>query len=82
MDSFHTSCGSRTWEKNTRERPGQNWAQKTPKGHPKKKKKEKKGKKVYIQRHMLFGKIVLVHAKDKSFTLWCDFALVAWKFYS
>jgi hypothetical protein len=48
------------------------------KGHPKKKKKrEKKKKKVYIQRHMLFGKIVLVHKIDMPSTPWYDFSLVA-----
>jgi hypothetical protein len=64
MDSFHTSCGSWAWEKNTRVRPSQNWAQKTPKFKAKgqkratqktkkgAKKKEKKEKKVYIQRHI------------------------------
>jgi hypothetical protein len=53
MDSFHTSCGSWTWEKNTREREREReretWSKtghKSPKfkamGHPKKQKKEKK----------------------------------------
>jgi hypothetical protein len=70
MDSFHTSCGNWTWEKNTRVRPSQNWAQKTQsskqrakKGPPQKKEKKKKKKSVHTKTYALWKNCVSTYKR-------------------